>query len=149
MANFNHHLSCIAALHRSLYVQQVHTYIYIYIYCIESAYWRLTSEGDGRQVDSEVEAADTSFDCNRQVIHVCLFVRGDCVVNNDTASSVGDKTLTIYYSHLSWKQQIFDCLLFHNSLQSVAYWHMSKCRELYFKQEPRYVPVYKQCKDCI
>ena len=25
LANFNHHLSCIAALHRRLYVQQVHT----------------------------------------------------------------------------------------------------------------------------
>ena len=27
LANFNHHLSCVAALHRRLYVQRVHTFI--------------------------------------------------------------------------------------------------------------------------
>ena len=27
LANFNHHLSCIAALHRKLYVQRVYTFI--------------------------------------------------------------------------------------------------------------------------
>ena len=27
LANFNHHLSCIAALHKRLYVQRVHTFI--------------------------------------------------------------------------------------------------------------------------
>ena len=26
LANFNHHLSCFAALHKGLYVQQVHTF---------------------------------------------------------------------------------------------------------------------------
>ena len=28
LANFNHHLSCIAALHKGLYVQQVHTNLF-------------------------------------------------------------------------------------------------------------------------
>ena len=32
LANFNHHLSCITALHRRLYVQWVNTYTYIVIY---------------------------------------------------------------------------------------------------------------------